>query len=141
MNLLELFFIISWVIIFILAFDIAKREKFNALHFVVFLGVGWGLLVFTFFPDILNILWNILGLQRGADALVYASIIFLLYFVLLLLRKVEINREDITRITRELALWNSEKRCIKSRELFLVRVYNEAEVLEGTLNEILSAGL
>lgn len=102
MNLLQVFFIISWVIISIIAFDIAKRQKFNALHFVVFLGVWIGLLVFTFFPNALNVIWNIFGLPRWSDLLVYVSIIFLIYFVLLLLSKVERNKEDITKLVKEI---------------------------------------
>jgi len=39
-NLLEFFFIISGFIIFFLALDIARKEKFNALHFFVFLMIG-----------------------------------------------------------------------------------------------------
>ena len=64
MNLLQIFFIISGLIIFLVALDIARRERFNALHFLVFLGVGSGLLVFTFFPGSLNWLGQIFGLQR-----------------------------------------------------------------------------
>lgn len=37
MNLLQVFFAISGVIIFVIALDISKRQKFNALHFLVFL--------------------------------------------------------------------------------------------------------
>jgi hypothetical protein len=48
-------------------------------------------------------------LERGADALVYTSIIFLFYFVLLLLRKTEANREELTRLIRELAISNAKK--------------------------------
>jgi signal transduction histidine kinase len=54
MNLLEVFFIISGVIIFILALDVARRQKFQALHFFIFISIGAGLLVFTFFPTVLN---------------------------------------------------------------------------------------
>jgi Uncharacterized conserved protein (DUF2304) len=64
MNLLQIFFIISGLIIFLVALDIARRERFNALHFLVFLGVGSGLLVFTFFPDSLALLGQVFGLQR-----------------------------------------------------------------------------
>lgn len=71
MNLLQVFFIISGIIIFVVSFDIAKRERFNALHFLVFLGVGGGLLLFTFVPETLDIIGRIFGLTRGADALVY----------------------------------------------------------------------
>lgn len=137
MNLLQLFFIISGVIIFILAFDIARRQKFNALHFVVFLWVGGGLLIFTFFPWVLDILWNILWLQRWADALVYGAVIFLLYFVLLLLRKVEENREDLTKLVREIAINNSEKRKISGKEVFVIPSYNEGLIIDKTVKSIL----
>ncbi|MDD2891801.1 MAG: DUF2304 domain-containing protein [Candidatus Gracilibacteria bacterium] len=104
MNLLQAFFIVSGFIIFIIAFDIAKRQKFNALHFLVFIGIGIGLFVFTIFPNILNKMGQIFGLQRGADVLVYVSIVFLFYFVLLLLNKTEKNREDVTRLVREISV-------------------------------------
>ncbi len=109
MNLLQIFFIISGTIILLIAFDIARRERFNALHFLVFLGAGIGLLIFTFFPGVLDYIGHIFGLARGADVLVYASIVFLYYFVLLLLRKTESNREELTRIIREFALENAKK--------------------------------
>lgn len=40
MTLLQVFFIISGLIITYAAYDIARRDRFNALHFLVFLGVG-----------------------------------------------------------------------------------------------------
>lgn len=104
MNLLQAFFIVSSFVIFIIAFDIAKRQKFNALHFLVFIGIGIALFVFTVFPNILDRTGQVFGIQRGADVLVYVSIIFLFYFVLLLLNKSEKNREDITRLVREIGV-------------------------------------
>lgn len=104
MNLLSAFFIVSGFTISIIAFDIAKRQKFNALHFLVFIGIGIGLFVFTLFPNILEKMGRIFGLPRGADVLVYVSIVFLFYFVLLLLNKSEKNREDITRLVREIGV-------------------------------------
>lgn len=139
MNLLEFFFIISWIILFILSFDIAKRQRFNALHFLVFIWVGLGLVIFTFFPQFLNFIGSIFWLQRWADVLVYASIIFLLYFVILLLNKVEKNREDITTLLREIALQNSSPEIMSWEVCFLVRVYNEETMIETTLNSILNA--
>ncbi len=109
MNLLQIFFIISGLIIFLVALDIARRERFNALHFLVFLGVGSWLLVFTLFPSALDRVGHLFGLQRWADLLVYASIIFLYYFVLLLLQKVEATREEVTKLVREIAIQNAKK--------------------------------
>ena len=108
MNLLDTFFFVSGFVIFILAFDISRRQKFNAFHFLVFLGVGIGLLVLTAYPSILALIGKIFGIPRGADVLVYFSIIFLFYFTLLLLAKSEKNREDITRLVREISLLESK---------------------------------
>lgn len=139
MTLLQIFFIISGFIISILAFDIAKKQKFNALHFVVFLLMGSWLLLFSFFPHILDKFWNLFGVQRWADVLVYASIIFLVYISLLLLRKVENTNNDITKFIRELAIENSEKKEIKSKELILIRAYNEWNIIQSTIDELLES--
>jgi len=137
MTLLQIFLIISAVIILILATDIAKKQKFNALHFLVFLWIWWWLLVFTFFPSFLNSFGQFFGLQRWADLLVYSSVIFLVYFVLLLLSKHVENKDNITWLIRELAIENSNKKIIEGSEVFLIRVYNEGEVLEKTIQKII----
>jgi hypothetical protein len=59
-----------------------------------------------------------------------------LYFVLLLLKKVEDNRDDLTKFIREMAIQNSTKEKIHSEMLFLVRVYNEEKVLKDTIDKI-----
>ena len=137
MNLLQFFFIISGIIILILAIDISKKQKFNALHFLVFLGVGWWLLAFTFFPNILSSIWNIFWIARGADVLVYTSIIFLFYFVLLLLNKHIENKDSLTAFIRELAIENSIKKEIFWKEVFIIRVYNEETVLKWVISEVI----
>ncbi len=137
MNLLQFFFVIAWIIILILAIDISKKQKFNALHFLVFLGVWWGLLTFTFFPNILTKVWNIFWVARWADVLVYASIIFLLYFVLLLLSKHVENKDSITELIREIAIENSPKKIIDWREVFVIPCYNEWPVIKKTIKNIL----
>jgi small membrane protein len=108
MTLLQVFFVVSGVVILLISADVARRERFNALHFLVFLSVGTGLLVFTFFPAVLDFFGRLFGVQRGADVLVYTSIVFLIYFVLLLLQKTERNRHDTTRLVREMALLREE---------------------------------
>lgn len=137
MNLLQIFFIISWIIIFLLALDIARKEKFNALHFLVFLFVWVWLLVFTFFPNVLNNVWKVFWLQRWADLLVYASIIFLFYFVLLLLRKVEANSDDFTKFIREFAIQNSSKEKLHWEIAFVIPAYNEEKVIKDTIENLL----
>lgn len=124
----------------IIALDISKKQKFNALHFLVFVGVGAWLLVFTFLPWVLNWVGRIFWVARGADVLVYTSIIFLLYFVLLLLAKHIENKESFTTLVRELAIDKSEKKEIKGKEVFLIRAYNEGQVLWSVIDAIYNAG-
>lgn len=140
MTLLEIFFIISGIIIFILALDIAKKQKFNALHFIIFMFVWASLAAMAFVPEILNFIADIFGVQRWADVLVYSSIIFLVYFALLLLRKTEENISDLTQLVRELAIENSSKEIIEGKEVFLIPSYNEWEVLISTIQNILDHG-
>lgn len=136
MTLLQVFFIISWIIILILALDVARKQKFNALHFFVFILVWFWLLAFTFFPKILDKIWWVFWVQRWADVLVYSSIIFLVYFVLLLLRKVEKNSTNFTELIRELAINNSKKREIVWKEVFVIPAYNEWSIITDTIQNI-----
>ena len=98
-----------------------------------------GLLVFTFFPNILDAVWWFFWLQRGADLLVYSSIIFLVYFVLLLLSKHVENKDALTKLVRENAIEHSQKKIIEWNIVFIVRVYNEASVLEWVIQEIIDS--
>lgn len=138
MSLLQIFFIVSWIIIFLLSIDIARRQKFNALHFIVFIFVWAWLLVFSFFPYILDSLWNIFWLQRWADLLVYTSIIFLFYFSLLLLRKVEWNSSDLTKFIREFAIQNWPKEKLHWEIAFVIPAYNEWKVIKDTIENVIN---
>ena len=140
MTLLQIFFVVSGIVIFLLTLDISRKRKFNALHFVVFFLIGIFLLVFTLFPHILDRLGRIFGLQRGADLLVYMSIIFLIYFSLLLLNKIERTREEVTRLIRELAISSSKKHRIAGKVVFIIAAYNESKVIRETLETILRSG-
>ena len=139
MSLLQFFFIISGIIILILSFDISKKQKFNALHFIIFLWVGSGLLVFSFFPSVLSSVWSIFWVARWADVLVYTSIVFLLYFVLLLLAKHVDNKNSITQLVREIAIDSSLKKKISWELVFIIRTYNEAETLWKVIKDIISS--
>lgn len=121
----------------IISIDVAKKRKFNALHFLVFIWVWAWLLTFTFFPNALNNIWNFVWLQRWADLLVYASIIFLMYFSILLLNKVEQTKEDFTKLIREIAIANSDKKIIDWKIAFVMAAYNEEKVITETIEKLL----
>jgi hypothetical protein len=140
MNLLQFSFIISGIIILVLAIDISRKQKFNALHFIIFLSIWVGLLIFTIFPGILNYIWNFFWVARWADVLVYWSIIFLLYFALLLLSKHLENKDSITDIIRELAISNSRIEKLNEKYVFVIPAYNEWKYAYNTIKNILANG-
>lgn len=139
MNLLQIFFVISGIILLLISLDIAKKKKFNALHFLVFISVWVFLPIFSFFPWILNRFWMFFWLQRWADLLVYASIIFLLYFVILLLNKIESTKEDLTKLIREIALQNSKKLELNWEITFVIASYNEEKVIKNTILNLINS--
>lgn len=61
-------------------------------------------MLFVFYPPLLSIVGQVFGVQRGADVLVYISIIFLFYISVLLIRKVEDNRSQLTAFVRARAI-------------------------------------
>jgi len=70
---------------------------------------------------------------------VYSSIVFLIYCSILLLNKIEENKSHFTGLVREIAISQSDKKILSSEIVFLVRVYNEAQVLENTLNSLIQS--
>lgn len=62
------------------------------------------MLLFTLLPSLRDWIARIFGISRGAEVLTYMSIVFLFYFVLLLLQKVEHNRQQMTELIRKLAI-------------------------------------
>jgi cellulose synthase/poly-beta-1,6-N-acetylglucosamine synthase-like glycosyltransferase len=76
--------------------------------------------------------------------LVYGSIIFLLYFSLLLLNKIEKSREDITRLIREDGILHASTPVFEERPkdglLFIIRSYNESKRIGQVVHNIQAAG-
>lgn len=64
MTLLQIFFILSGIIILILSYTTARKERFSAIHFLVFLLAGFSLELFAFFPSVLDELGSVFGIAR-----------------------------------------------------------------------------
>lgn len=141
MSLLQLVFFLSGIVVLYVGLDVARRQKFNALHFLVFIGTGVGLLVFTAFPRALDLVGRIFGIPRGADALVYGAIVFLVYFVLVLLGKSEKNREDVTSLGRAIAIMGAYVPGVSAhRVAVVVPAYKEEKVIATTLEGLAAKG-
>lgn len=79
---------------------------FGATLWIIFWIIG---LIIIWFPELIGVIGSILGVERSIDALVYMSIVYLLYVSLTQkIRLNEINRE-ITLLNRKLALKEIKK--------------------------------
>ena len=79
---------------------------FGTILWMVFWILG---LVIIWFPQIIGLIGEFMGVERSIDALVYIAIVYLLYVSLTQkIRTNEINKE-ITRLARKIALGNINK--------------------------------
>ncbi len=131
--------------------DLYKRKKMNVLHFIVFF-LWWGMLVlFGLNQKLLDAFGGFFGLARGADLLVYISIVLLFYFYIDLLNKHTKDRFQLTRLISQDAIWkgyliNQETIQWRSNQhpkdqfVFNIRVYNEEEAIGKVIDEVIAHG-
>ncbi len=84
--------------------DITLREFLIWLLFWVLVAAA------TWVPKKTDVIAQFLGVERGADLLVYVSIIVLFFIVFKLLTKIEKIDRDVTKIVREIALRDDQKK-------------------------------
>lgn len=61
-------------------------------------------------PDLTSYLANFLGIGRGADLIVYLAILVLVYLMFRIFVRLQKIEKDITKIVREDAIKNADKR-------------------------------
>lgn len=151
MSLLQFVVIIAAVVFILFGVDLYKRKKMNVLHFIVFFLWGGMIILFGFNQELLNQFGRFFGIARGADLLVYISIVLLFYFYIDLLNKHTKDRFQLTRLISQDAIWkwyivNQEileqrvNKDVKDQFVFNVRVYNEGETIGAVIDEIIAHG-
>ena len=140
LSLFALFF-------FLFARDGIQRKKLNMVHFVVF---GLGSIIITWLAfDIttLNRFGSIFGVARGADLIVYVSIILLGYLFFGLLHRSTKQEESLTRLVSQLAIQNTQfadrkywSISTKSQCIIGMRSYNESQTLVKVIDDIVLYG-
>lgn len=152
MSLLQFILIISSLLIFIFSIDAYQRKKVNLLHFIVFIWWTWIILLFSFDVNLLNRFWKFFWLTRGADLLVYISIIWLWYLYFEILNRITkssynfsrlISAQTIDKISKQ-DLKNkissfTSKDNTKNKYLFLIRAWNEEYSIWKVIDEIIWA--
>lgn len=120
--------------------DMYKRKKVTLLHFLVFVGGGVILILFTFDSRLLNTFGNYFGLTRGADLLVYLSLIILAYFYISILNDREKDGRKMIQLIRNLAIQQAQGSYNDAHIVFVIPAYNESDHTIDTIHKILKAG-
>ncbi|MDA3855179.1 MAG: DUF2304 domain-containing protein [Candidatus Woesearchaeota archaeon] len=111
MEFITIFFTVMSVVVLGYLFKIFKSNKRLPIILELFYVGAYGF-VFTVFlyPNILTIIENILGIQSAINFVVYLSIFVSYLIIFLLYTNKEKQREEITKLTREIAYLKDEKR-------------------------------
>lgn len=76
----------------------------------------WALaVIFAFAPHGVSYVADLVGIQRGTDFVAYLSIILLFYMIFRIYIKFEGIEQDITKLTREIAIIGNRKGNGKNR--------------------------
>lgn len=73
-------------------------------EFVLWICIWVSIVIVVIVPEITAWPARIFGIERGIDVLVYFSIVFLFYSVYRIYAKIENIEQDLTKLTREIAL-------------------------------------
>lgn len=104
MSLLQFVVILAAVLFILFGIDLYKRKKMNILHFLVFFIGGGMIVIFGFNQNLLDQFGRFFGVARGADLLVYVSLILLFYFYIDVLNKHTKDKFQLTRLISQDAM-------------------------------------
>ena len=151
MSLLQFIIIVAALIFVLFGIDLYKRKKATLLHFLVFIGGGAVLALFGYDIDLLNKFGTYFGVARGADLVVYASIILLFYFFIDLYNRLTKDMSQLSKLVTQQAVDQSRSyhatQIAKYKNIdpeddfvFFIRAYNEAQTIGGVVDAIIKAG-
>lgn len=148
MTKLQLLLIIVSIAFLILSFRVYKRKKIWLPTFALFFFWSCIVGIFALHIEWLNAIGITFGLNRGADLIVYVSIILLFYLIFYLLNIVSKSWRDLTSLISTLAIQqafqdteeqilNWENSTYWDDFVFNIRVYNEEKMLAQVIDEML----
>ena len=100
----QIVLIIPTVLVMLLVALLYRQKRIGALSFFLWFPLWIAITVVILFPNTTVVLAGLLGIGRGADLVLYLSILLLLYLVFRVIIRLERMDKDITTIVRSLAL-------------------------------------
>lgn len=110
MMWLQIFITFLVILIWIKIFKQWQQNKVGLVSFLIWLVLWLAILLVFWQPDITTYLANFLGIGRGADLIVYLSIILIFYLIFKIFIRLDKTDKLITKLVREDAIKNGEKR-------------------------------
>ena len=86
-----------------------KDRKINSSEFVFWSSVWFGVIVISLMPKFIGYFSTYLGIKRPIDSIIYASIIIIFYVVFRIYVKLENFEQQLTKLTREMAIKEKKK--------------------------------
>lgn len=88
-----------------------KKGNESVFEFIFWIFVWCGVVFIMFFRDFVDMIaLRFFDVGRGIDLIVYMSIVALFYLIFRLYSKAEILEQDITKLTRTLAIKESKEK-------------------------------
>lgn len=87
-----------------------QKNQMTLLGFLVWFFLWLAVLVVFWIPDSTSYLAAYLGIGRGADLVVYISIVAIFYLIFKIFVRLNKIEEDITKVVREEAIKNVKER-------------------------------
>ena len=80
-----------------------KSKEMTILEFSFWGAIWIVMIIIALLPAVMEMLSRPLGIGRGVDIIIYLSVIALFYLVFRVYIKAESNRQEITKLVREIA--------------------------------------
>jgi len=90
-------------------------KQISILEMLLWL-IMWSIvLIILIFPELTNFGAKLLGIDRGIDIMVYSGILLLFYLIFRLYVKIDNQEQEITLLTRELALRDKKDKLLEHK--------------------------
>lgn len=93
-----------------------KRNSESLWEFLLWVVIWSSVVVVVFYPQITDIPANFFGIERGVEFIVAMSILFLFYSTYRIYSKIEKVEQDITKLTRAIALREGDKKITRKEK-------------------------
>ncbi len=105
----KIFLIIFAIIALWRTFRQYQKDHVSLHWFWVWLLLWSGVVVVAISPQTTDIVANFVGVERGADLLVYLAVIVLIFGFARILVRQEKHRQELTKLVREMSIKHAEK--------------------------------